>query len=58
MLGQSICYILFSTSVPLILQKQGDIYRLVREAHVHGVMNGEAVEMWKRSELKVNFQLF
>jgi hypothetical protein len=31
----------------------------VGEAYVHGFMNGEAIEMWKRGELEeVDFQLF
>jgi hypothetical protein len=58
MLGEGVCSILFGASAPFILQKQGDVYRLVGEAYVHGVMNGEAIEMWKRGELEeVDFQL-
>jgi hypothetical protein len=51
-----------SFSVPqslFIVQKHGDVYRLVGEAYVHGVMDGEAIEMWKRGELEeVDIQLF
>lgn len=57
--GKSIVAILFGANVPFILQKTGDTYCLVGEAYVHGVMNGEAVEMWKRGDLEeVDFQLF
>lgn len=57
--GKGIVAILFGASVPFVLQKKGDTWRLVGEAYVHGVMNGEAVEMWKRGELKeAEFQLF
>jgi hypothetical protein len=32
--------------------KSMTILTLVGEAYVHGVMNGEAIEMWKRGELE------
>jgi hypothetical protein len=54
-----LCCVFFGASVPFILQKHEHIYRLVGEAYVHGFMNGEAIEMWKRGELEeVDFQLF
>ena len=31
-------------SVPLLLRKRGDVYRLIREMYVQGIMFGETVE--------------
>ena len=31
-------------SVPLLLRKRGDVYRLIRETYVQGIMFGETVE--------------
>jgi hypothetical protein len=50
---------LFGASVSFILQDSRDTYRLLGEAYVHGVTNGGAIKVCKRSELKeVDFQLF
>jgi len=58
--GENIfCCIFFGATVPFIVQKHADVYRLVGEAYVQGVMDGEAIEMWQRGELEeVDIQLF
>lgn len=40
-------------SVPYILRKEGGHYRLIGEAYVHGIMEGEAIQMMSRGELEV-----
>ena len=46
------CIFFFGATIPFILQKHDNISPLVGEVYVHGVMSGEAVEMWKRGELE------
>lgn len=46
------CIFFFGATIPFILQKHDNIFPLVGEAYVHGVMSGEAIEMWKRGELE------
>jgi hypothetical protein len=67
MLAQGLfCAIIFGARAPALLQRKedefhlvGEAYRLVGEAYVQGVMDGEAVEMWKRDELEaVDIQIF
>jgi hypothetical protein len=43
--------VLFGCMVPFILRPQGGEYRLVGEAYVHGIMKGEAIEMWREGKL-------
>jgi hypothetical protein len=46
-----ICGVLFGRTVPFILRRKGTGYLLLGEAYLHGVMRGEAIEMWERNEL-------
>ena len=43
--------VLFGCSVPVLIRKVEDHHVLVGECYVHGIMNGEAVDMWKKGEL-------
>lgn len=49
--GDLVC-IFFGGAVPFLLRRRdgGSGYELVGDAHVHGVMQGEAVDMWQRGE--------
>ncbi|KAF2140805.1 uncharacterized protein K452DRAFT_288228 [Aplosporella prunicola CBS 121167] len=45
--------ILFGAKVPFVLRPQmTGYYRLSGECYIHGIMDGEAVEMWKTGELE------
>jgi hypothetical protein len=46
-----VCSVLFGATVPFILRRKETGYDLLGEAYLHGIMRGEAVEMWKRNEL-------
>lgn len=48
--GGDILCVLFGCPVPFVLQPSGERYRLVGECYVHGVMQGEAIQAWKRGE--------
>jgi hypothetical protein len=43
--------VLFGCMVPFILRPHGNEYKFVGEAYVHGIMKGEAIQMWRREEL-------
>lgn len=46
-----IVVILFGSQVPFFLRKHGSVYRLVGDCYVQGLMDGEAIDMWKNGEL-------
>lgn len=46
--------ILLGASVPFVLRPEEKHYRLVGEAFVHGLMDGEAIAMMRRGEVKVH----
>lgn len=48
--GDIVC-VLFGGKLPFCLRPLGDRYLLVGECYVHGLMNGEAMEMMSRHEL-------
>jgi hypothetical protein len=37
--------------MPFVLRPHGIEYKLVGEAYVHGIMKGEAIQMWRSEEL-------
>lgn len=50
--GDKIC-VFFGGETPFVLWPQKDgTYRLCGECYVHGLMDGEAIEMWERGELE------
>lgn len=50
--GDKVC-VFFGGATPFVLWPQKDgTYRLCGECYVHGLMDGEAIEMWERSELE------
>jgi len=56
--GDLIC-ILFGTRTPFALKKRGDAFEFIEDCYVHGIMDGEAVEMWQDGKLpdrKFNIQ--
>jgi hypothetical protein len=49
--GHDIVVVLFGCIMPFVLRPHGIEYKLVGEAYVHGIMKGEAIQMWRREEL-------
>jgi hypothetical protein len=43
--------VIFGCMVPFILRGDGGQYRLIGESYLHGVMKGEAIEMWRNGSL-------
>lgn len=57
--GDVIC-ILFGSSVPFVLRPNGTSgqWKLVGECYVHGIMNGEGIQMWEQRLVREqNFQI-
>jgi hypothetical protein len=50
MAGDFVC-VIFGCSVPVILRKVRDHFRVVGEAYVHGLMDGQAVKSLAEGEL-------
>jgi hypothetical protein len=48
--GDQVC-ILFGGKTPFILRKVEEHYKLIGEAYIHGIMNGEIVQQWEAGEL-------
>lgn len=48
-----IVVVLFGSRVPFVLRQQGDTYRLIGDCYMHGLMDGEAIQMWKDNQLRV-----
>lgn len=44
--------VLFGGTVLFNLRRRGDGYLLLGESYLHGIMRGEAIEMWRRNELQ------
>jgi hypothetical protein len=44
--------VLFGSPVPLILRQHGTYYRLAGNCYIHGLMDGEAIEMWENGEIE------
>jgi hypothetical protein len=45
--------VLFGASVPLILRRIGEHYKVVGDSYLHGFMCGEAIQMMKYGKLEV-----
>jgi hypothetical protein len=50
-LGDLLC-IIFGSSVPVVLRRNGRSFNFVGECYVHGMMNGEAVETLSRRKIR------
>ena len=47
-----VCAVLFGGAIPFLLRKVDEHYTLVSECFTRGLMEGQAVEMWKRGDIK------
>lgn len=48
-----ILIVLFGSRVPFVLRRDGSSYRLISDCYVYGLMDGEAMDMWKDGKLDV-----
>ncbi len=52
MKDEDVIVVLFGGITPYVLRKMGEHYAIVGECYVHGLMNGEGMEMLERKELE------
>ena len=51
--------ILFGSRIPFVSRRHGSGYRLVSPCYLPGFMDGGAIDMWKKGELKEEeFEVF
>jgi hypothetical protein len=51
--NNDLCCVLFGARVPFILRETQNHYLLVGECYLHGIMRGEAIDMWRNGDLQV-----
>ncbi len=49
--GDMVC-VLYGGAVPFVLRPKKELYQLIGEAYVHGIMEGEAISQWKNGGLE------
>jgi hypothetical protein len=56
LVGDLVC-VLSGGRVPFILRRKGDIFQLIGECYVYGIMSGQAVELIERSRKETVFHI-